>query len=116
MDIEQLFKTIAVIMWLISTVYFCHSTVAAKNKYIQEYTKLLLYKHSLNEHDSSEVEASRRFLEEHKYYQKPISALLLISCGWGIMVGAGTYAAGWGIYFIVKRRISGFSDAEQTSF
>ena len=118
MDIEKVIKILAVSVWLSSTVYFCHTSVTRGKMYFQEKMKMkmLVYKQALKEHDSLEVEKSKRFLEENKYYDKPMFLLLFISCGWGILVGTGTYAAGWGIYFIFKRPIFGFSDEEQTSF
>lgn len=63
---------------------------------------MMLYKNALKEHDISEVEESRRFLEEYKYYDKPMRVLLFMNCVWGILVGAGTYAVAWMIYFILK--------------
>jgi len=113
MDFQKGFKILAVTMWISSTVYFCYTSTTIRKQYFREEIKMLVYKHALKEHDISEVEKSQHFLEEYKYYDKPMRVLLFMSCVWGILVGTGTYAAAWMIYFILKWLIFGFSDNQK---
>jgi hypothetical protein len=92
-----------------------YNTTTVTKKYVREKIKMMLYKHALKDYDSLEIKQSQRYLEENKYYDKSMRQLLHISYGWGILVGTGTYAVAWMIYFILKwlRLIFGFTDNPQ---
>ena len=100
MNWEKMFKVLALTVWAISTVYFCYHFVTRKSVYVQKKIRMVAYKHANK--DSLEVKQDQRFLEEYKYYDKPMRLLLFISWGLGILVGVGTYTVAWIVYFILR--------------